>query len=149
MTPERPSRPSGAPDPDRIRRRILADHGGTVRAVLAAADAVAETWDDDSAIDRSAVSGPLERELDRRDLGGPLVALLEAAVGAAGGTLAADPVAAPPYLAVTGRGPLLRATLEGGRLLVAIAAFEVRRDPVRYVRADGGPGELLEVTVRS
>lgn len=138
-----------------VRDRILADHRRTVEGVLSAADAVADGWDGEAAADRSAVVDPLRSELARRGLDDRLVVLLVDAVGAAGRELRADPVPAPPYLAVTSRGPVCRATLADGRLVVAVRAFRVERSGnegsrsprrgARYVRDGDDPAGSLSV----
>lgn len=50
--------------------------------------------------------------------------VLVSTVDELGGVLGAAPVPAPPYVVVTSRGVLLRATLERGRLVVELRAFE-------------------------
>jgi GTPase involved in cell partitioning and DNA repair len=45
-------------------------------------------------------------------------------------------VAAPPYVAGASRGLVLRATTDGGRLVVTVVAFRVERDDGAD---DGGP----------
>jgi len=141
-------RADGSFDASEIRRRVLRDHEETLASVLVAADVVAADWETDRTTRRSAVSEPLESELRRRNLEGPLLEVLATAVTAVDRELPAEPVPAPPYLTVNGRGPLLRATVDGGRVLVAIAAFTVERDPVRYVRSGDRPADVLEVAVK-
>jgi hypothetical protein len=52
----------------------------------------------------------------------------------------------PPYLAVTSRGPVLRATLPEGRLVVVVGVFTVERHGQRrYVRAGETPETVLRV----
>ena len=69
-----------------------------------------------------------ERLLDARRPA--LERALADAVAHAGGDLAAAPVADIPYLAVAGRGVVLRGPLAGGgRVVATLAAFEV--DPYR------------------
>lgn len=133
-----------------VRKRILAEHDRVVRAVVAAADRVADDWDGDHATDRAAVAEPLAADLADRDLGGSLVAALVDAVDAAGFEVRGDPVPAPPYLAVTGRGPVLRATVDGGRVVVVLAVFAVRRTDrgVRYVRTGSTPEAVVSVEYR-
>lgn len=137
------------PDVAGARRRILAEYGDTVRAVVDAADAVATTWERETTGDRTAVAGPLERLLRERGLADRLVALLAEAVDATGRDVAADPVPAPPYLAITGRGPVLRGPVADGRLVVTLAVFAVERDGgARYRRVGSDPGAVLEVEFR-
>lgn len=148
------------------RNRILDAHGDVVRGVVAVADAVAAAWDDPAAsgdgsaaagddfvadpdfpatADRAAVVEPLRAELRARGLLDRMPAVLADAADAAGYDLPAEPVAAPPYVVVTGRGPVLRGTVADGRLVVVLTVFRVERDPVRYVRAGDDPAEVVEV----
>ncbi len=120
------------------RRRIQREHRGTVRAVDACADAVADAWDGPLATDRAAVVDPLRRRLAARGVLETLPRVLADAVDAAGFELPATPVPSPPYVAVTSRGPILRATVDPGRLVIRLDAFEVVRDPdPGYRRLDG------------
>lgn len=65
------------------------------------------------------------------------------------GGLASTPVAAPPYLVVTGRGPVCRGTLDSGaRLVVEVVLFGVERRPPRYRYRDPSPEECLVVSLR-
>lgn len=134
-----------------VRERIVADHGDFLDAVAAAARVTASSWDRDHATDRAAVVDPFERAL--RETGALDVApgVLASAVDAAGGHLQANPVPSPPYVTVTTRGVVLRATTDVGRVVVTVAPFAVERDPVRYVhRADGvdAADALLDVRIR-
>lgn len=135
------------PAVDAAHRSVTDAHADTVAATLSAADAVAARVGT-PATDGTAVSTALERELGDRDLFDPLLALLGDAVTAAGREFASTPVPAPPYLAVTSRGPVLRATVEDGRIVVAVEAFAVERDPTRYVRAGEDPATALSVEFR-
>jgi hypothetical protein len=108
-------------DATRVRERVLAAHRETLGATHDAADEVA--------------ADP---------------AALETAVDAAGLELAAEPVAAPPYVVVASTGPLCRGSTDDGRLVLAMRAFALRTDgpsiesdtePVRTVeRVPGGVG---------
>lgn len=139
------------------RERLLTEHGETLEAVLDAADAVATgdpegashaTGEGDA---RSRSPGPnaagwyrlddgrlatpdrdtlvpvFRAMLDDRGVLGKLPNLLAAAVDAAGYELPAAPVPAPPYVAMASTGPVLRATVADGRLVVNIDCFEVVR----------------------
>lgn len=117
------------------RRHVRERDGEVLASVARAADAVAAAWPGAAAGDAAAVADPLRAELRARGVHGRLPALLAGAVGATGRTLRADPVAAPPYVVVTSRGPVLRATLADGRLVLTLGVFAVEREPgVRYVR---------------
>lgn len=138
------------------RRRLLADHHGTLAGVIAAADAVVADRDG-PATASAAVTDPLSTALDDRDLLEPLLSALADAADAAGGDLPHEPAAAPPYLTVTSRGPVLRATLDAGRLVVVVGVFAVERDsdghddsvapatPVSYRRGGDRPETVLTV----
>jgi len=134
-------------DPARLaRRHVLDEHEDVVRTVLDCADAVADGWPEETAGDRDAVVGPLTAALDRTDTLARLPAVLAGAVEAAGYALPAPPVAAPPYVVVTSRGPVLRATVEPGRLLVRVDVFAVGRDgAVRYRRTGRTPESVVRV----
>ena len=51
--------------------------------------------------------------------------VLADAVAATGHQLSASPVSAPPYVIVTSRGPMLRGTIDPGRLVVRFDAFTI------------------------
>lgn len=142
-----PAVPDGGDGPTAARRRLLADHRDTLAGVIDAADRVAADWTE-PATDSTAVTDPLATELRRRSLLEPLLSALSGAADAVGGGLPHEPAAAPPYLTVTSRGPVLRATLETGRLVVVVGTFAVERassDDVRYVRAGETPESVLTV----
>lgn len=158
---------------------IETEHASVLDAVGECADAVAATWpssstgNDSSGVaveetakrpegtgdpepthgttDRDRVVPPLRALLADRSLLDALPGVLAESVAAAGYDLPAVPVPAPPYVAVTSVGPVLRATLPPGRLVVTLRVFDVTRPPEgrpRYVRLrDGGPA-MLDVTVR-
>ena len=132
-----------------VREVVLDRHTDLLEAVLACADAVTETWDDGETTDRAALVGPFERALEQATVHRRLPAVLVTAVEATGGSLSAEPVAAPPYVTVTSRGPVLRATLETERLVLTVRAFDVERDPTRYVRGAAAVEDALGVEFRS
>lgn len=130
---------------DAARDRVLDAHRETVTAVLRRADAVASDLDEPAT--RDEVTAALDATLDD-DLRASLVDLLRGAVDATGRDLPAEPVPASPYLVVTARGPLVRATLADCRLVVLLRAFRLDRAAGGYVRCDRGPGAAVEVRVR-
>lgn len=134
-------------DPAAVRDAILADHGDTVESVLACADAVAAGFDGPPTDGRELATA-LEGTMTDADVLARLPDVLLTAVDAADGTLSASPVAAPPYVAVTSRGPVLRATLADRRLVVTIGAFAVERRPRRYARGPSDPAAAVTVAVR-
>jgi len=137
----------------RARRHVLDHHADTTETVLACADAVAETWDGEASnrpttTDPEAVAHPLRAELEAAGAWERLPDVLAGAVRAADCTLSAPPVADPPYVTATSRGPMLRATLPEGRLVVLVAAFAVERDPTRYVRRATTPAAAVTATFK-
>ncbi|AGB37405.1 hypothetical protein [Natronococcus occultus] len=120
------------------RRRIQAEWQPVVHGVDDCADRVAEPWDTSRTTNPDRVVAPLGRSLEEANLLEELAALLADVVEAADCELRASPVPAPPYVTVTSRGPVLRATVDPGRLVIRLDAFEVVRDPVpAYRRLDG------------
>lgn len=117
-------------------------------AVADAADAVANRRSaGDSATEGDAVSDELERELRSRGVFGEFPEALAGCVAAAGRTLRATPVAAPPYVVCTSAGPVLRATLSDGRLVVTLRVFEREGGSgPRHVRV-GNDGTSVAVSV--
>jgi hypothetical protein len=120
------------------RRRIQDEWRPAVATVNDCADRVADPWDTSRTTKPGRVVAPLRASLESTGLLDRLPLLLADAVDAAGFELAAEPVPAPPYVTVTSRGPVLRATIEPGRLVIRLDGFEVVRDPVpAYRRLDG------------
>ena len=129
-------------DATAVRRRLLSAHRPALERALACADAVAAGWDGDHATD--SVADEYRAALEEAGALDPLVSALADAVDHAGGELAARPVADAPYLAVAGRGVVLRGPLAGGgRVVATLAAFEV--DP--YRRGADLPSALVVETL--
>jgi hypothetical protein len=128
---------------DAAREHVLDAHRDTVAAVLAAADETVASLDEPAP--REAVASVLATVIDD-DLRMALVDMLRGSVTATGRDLLAEPVPASPYLVVTARGPLVRATLADGRLVVLLRAF--RRGAGGYGRADVAPSEAVVVRFR-
>lgn len=124
-------------DPEAARDHVASERATVVAAVESCADAVAASWQGPRTTDASAVADRLEACLEDHGVLDALPGVLAGAVDAAGGELRAEPVAAPPYVVVTSRGPVLRATLDGGRLVVRVDAFRVT-DEGAYERAGCG-----------
>lgn len=115
---------------------MLTEHADVVAAVGESADAVERAAQGDAGDcfeTGTALADAFESTLAERGVLSRLPGVLVAAVEAAGGALSAAPVAAPPYVTVTGRGPVLRATLDGGRLVVELQAFRLTNQH-RYER---------------
>lgn len=132
----------------RIAERLRSSHGAFLDAVAAAGRVTASSWDGEATTDRSAVVDRFERVLSETGTLSVAPKVLASAVDAAGGSLQADPVPSPPYVAVTAEGLVLRASTDVGRVVVTVAPFAVEREPVRYVhRAVEDPGELVHVEI--
>jgi hypothetical protein len=130
-----------------VRRRILEEHRDTVAAVVEAGTAVASALDDQPVTDGGRVRRPLDAVLTDRGLKTPLLDLLVTGAQALDATVRGRPVAAPPYLVVTSRGPLCRGTLaDGGRLVVELSLFSVESRPRRYRFHSPTVEECLTVT---
>jgi hypothetical protein len=127
-------------DPDAASEFVRREWADVVAHVDSCADAVATSWDGTAVDDATAVSAPLEGCLDETGVLEELPNVLAGAVDAAGAELQAPPVAAPPYVVVTSRGPMLRATLDAQRFVVRFDAFRVTED---------GHYERAETTVRA
>jgi hypothetical protein len=132
-------------DSGAVREYLLGERRAWVETACDCATATAAGWDGDATADRDRVVPPFRAALDRAGALAAAPDVLSGCVAAAGATLAADPVAGPPYVVVTGEGLLLRATLDT-RLLVRVRTFTLRRGPdgPRYVRV----GETPEAAVR-
>ncbi len=141
-----------------VREYVLGECADTVAEVLRCADRVAESWNDEVSLgghhrpattDREAVVEPLSRELRDKDLLAQFPTILSEAVSAGGFSMQSTPVPAPPYVALTSRGPVLRATVSAGRLIVSVRAFDVIRDGgVRYARGTSDPREVVSVELK-
>lgn len=99
-------------------------------ALLAAVDAAA------AAVDAPDPRAELTAALEDAGVTAHLPRVLADLVTVVGRDLSATPVAGPPYVVVSGRGPVVRATLSDGRLVVCLAVFAVERGPT-YRRRDG------------
>ena len=140
------SRPS---DEAAAREYVLDTHEDLLETVLGWADSVAASWDGEAMTERGAVVDPFERALDSSGVTDRLPTVLVGAVAAIGEDIPADPVPAPPYVAITSIGPVLRATLSTTRLVLTIRAFEIERDPTRYVRGPADTASALAVAFKS
>lgn len=126
------------------RRRIEDEHTAIVAGVDHCAEQVAVPWDTSRTTDSDHVVGPLRSVLESTGLLAQLPLVLADVVEATGYELRARPVPAPPYVVVTSRGPMLRATIDPGRLVIRFDVFEVVRDPdPAYCRLDGVRVEIL------
>ncbi|NGM70973.1 hypothetical protein G6M89_18515 [Natronolimnobius sp. AArcel1] len=124
------------------RERIQTAHQPIIAAINDCATQVAAPWDTARTTNPDAVVDPLRRALAERGVLAELVSLLVDVVEAIGYECHGSPVPAPPYVIVTSRGPMVRVTIDPGRLVIRFDAFEVLRDPdperrATYHRCDG------------
>lgn len=133
--------------PARVRNQLLAAHTDTLQTTIDCADAVADSLDG-PVTRREEIVSPLKATLDHAGALGTYPSVLTNAVDTLGQSLPASPVAAPPYVTITGTGPILRASLPTGRLVIRLAVFALERDPNRYVRTGDVPEEILAVELR-
>lgn len=138
-------------DADAAREHLRSEHRDLLATTLDSAAAVAAgfetTVDGDPATrESSGVRENLRTALDRAGALDAFPAALAGAVDAAGATIPAPPVAAPPYVAVTSTGPVLRATLGDARLVVRVAVFEVVDGA--FVWRDPSLADASSVTVK-
>ncbi|MFB6111052.1 MAG: hypothetical protein ABEJ35_00785 [Halobacteriaceae archaeon] len=135
-------------DTGHVADRIRSDHAGLLEKIETHADAVAADWADETVADPEAITTPLRRRLADAGLLASLPEILETAASAADLDLPAEPVPAPPYVVVTSHGPVLRATVDTGRLVVRVAVFDLRRPstgaPPQYGRSQKGAPLTVE-----
>jgi hypothetical protein len=134
-------------DTDRVRDRILADHAMALAATVEAAEVVANSRNG-PAIHREEVVEPLTAVLERVGVIEQYPEIITTAVDTLGESLPASLVVGPPYVTITATGPVLRASLPSGRLVIRLAVFTVERNPKRYVRRGETPEEILEIERR-
>lgn len=137
-------------DVDAAHDCLLSEYGELLATTLDCADAVAadfETTIDGApgTRDTRSIRDPLSATLKRAGVLERYTVALVDAVEAAGGSIPATPVAAPPYVVVTSTGPTLRATLDGDRLIVRVEVFSV--EDGAFVRRNTTPEAALSVSV--
>lgn len=132
-----------------VRAYVHESHPAVVQRILDCADAVVADWDGETSTSREAVVPPLRACLEASGVWSKFPTILAGAVETAGDSLSAPPVAAPPYVTVTSRGPLLRATISGGRLVVSFPVFSVvRGESNRYARGATRPQDAVRVELK-
>jgi hypothetical protein len=131
----------------KVSDRILTTHRRTVDEILDVAEAVVETTGERTSTAETIVE-PLRARLEERSLVERLRDVLVTGVAATDERLQAAPIAGPPYVVVTSRGPLCRGTLtDGRRLVVELQLFAVERRPRTYSYLAPTPDECLFVSV--
>jgi len=129
-----------------VRKQILDDHSQTIAAVIDTATAVATAIEEWPVSNPNRIRLPLERLLGDRELLEPLLGLLDTAADTLETAIQGQPVASPPYLAVTSRGVVCRGTLsDGRRLVIELILFEVETRPRRYRFSSPTASECLQV----
>lgn len=132
----------------RVAERIRTTHRETLTEIRDVADELVETTGrrvDDS----QAIVEPLRAAFDERNLLGRLCDVLVTGVAATGAQLQAEPIAGPPYVVVTSRGPLCRGTLtDGRRLVIEVRLFAVGRRPRSYSYLAPTPADCVTVSLR-
>ena len=131
-----------------VRSHLVEECDELLRTVAACADQVADGWERPPT-DGRAVADALGDGLAATGVLDRCPSVLEEVTAVAGHQLAADPVAAPPYVTVTSLGPVLRAPLTTGRLVVRVEVFAVERvsgEAARYVRRDADPAASVTTT---
>lgn len=115
---------------DRLRtqhRELLVTISDCAAAV--AADFETRVGDAPATTESKKISSPLLTTLSNAGVYAQLPAVLADVVSDAGYQLPAPPVAAPPYVVIASTGPILRATVPPGRLVISVRLFEpVRTD---------------------
>lgn len=135
-------------EPAAIVRAVLASQGEVIEATIAAGQAVAARTNGRPA-DPSAFRTELKTALRARDVLTRLPDVLGTAAAAIDTPIAGNPVPAPPYVAVTSRGPLCRGTLaDNRRLVITVALFVIERSPRRYRFRDPSPESALAIELR-
>ncbi|ADD07033.1 uncharacterized protein Nmag_3483 [Natrialba magadii ATCC 43099] len=124
------------------RRHLREEHADTIAAIDDCATRVTRDWDTARTTSPDTLVDSLRSELESAGVLETLPTVLASAVDATGYELQAQPVAAPPYVVLTSCGPILRATIAPGRLVIRFDVFEVVRtdDPNQqpeYHRLDG------------
>ena len=134
---------------DTIRERLLTEHRATIDGVLDAAIAVTEALElNGQTATRRTITEPFSAVLEHRGHQREFPAMITTTADAAHLSLPAPPVPAPPYVTVTGRGPILRVAGPNRRVVVLIKAFELVDDSeaeYRLLRAD--PEDALDVSI--
>ncbi len=131
-----------------IVNAVSAGQGGIIEAAIAAGRTVAAQTNG-RPTDPSTFRTELEMALQSQNVLRALPDVLGTAAAAIDTPIAGDPVPAPPYVAVTSRGPLCRGTLaDDRRLVITVALFVIERSPRQYRFRDPGLESALAVELR-
>lgn len=138
-------------DADAARQHLLDAHADLIATALDCAAAVAANFEDavngsPATRDSRVVRSDLRTALDRAGVLDEFAGALPDVVDAAGGTMRASPVPAPPHLAVTSGGPVARATLGDRRLVVRVDVYTAIDGA--FVWRDPSPDAAVSVAIR-
>lgn len=132
-----------------VRTRLLEAHPETLQSVIDAGRSVAAAWPADAARESGAVRDPLAHLLREQGVSDDLLEILQTGAAAIDESVRGTPIPAPPYLAITSRGPVCRGTIGGDRrLVILLELFGVQSQPTRYRFLDPTPEESLSVSIR-
>lgn len=144
-----PSDVSGDEAAARAVDRLLENHREWLHSVESASHTAAAGWAGSSTTDRDAVVEGFEAAL--REAGAIRAAptVIRDLAAVVDLELPADPVAGPPYVVVTGRGLVCRATGKDRRLVLEVPTFAVEAGPpTRYRLAEGDVEGLVRAEFR-
>lgn len=137
------------PTESAVRSRVVEEHRATLRSLVDLGRQVAATWPDCATTEASAVRSSLEHALETTGLADAVLDMLRVGADTLDEPLQARLLPAPPYLAITSRGPICRATISGDRRLVLLVElFEIDRTGPSYRFVDPSPEECLTVRIR-
>ncbi|MCU4924787.1 hypothetical protein OB905_02160 [Halobacteria archaeon AArc-dxtr1] len=121
-----------------IEGRLLDGHAEVLAETAACADVVA-SQDARPLSDGADLRNRLRAVFAEAGLKRAFATVLTDTVESAGFSLPAPPVPSPPYVVVTSRGPVLRATIAPGRVVVRLDVFTIvdDGDTQTYERVDG------------
>ncbi|MFB6104805.1 MAG: hypothetical protein ABEJ57_06980 [Halobacteriaceae archaeon] len=108
-----------------VARAIRATHESVLAAVDRRGTEVTREWPADGLGDGRRAATDLDTAFRAEGILERLPPVLETAAATLGTAPVADPVAAPPYVVVTSRGPVLRATLPRWRVVLTLAVVTI------------------------
>ena len=125
----------------RVKRRCETEHAETIEIMNRCADSITLGWQTDAdgvlfTTKKEKITQQLPIVFDRAGIHTQLRTMLVDLVDTLGEPLSVTPVAAPPYVVVGSTGPIIRAALSIGRLVVTFQLFTIVKHTthVRYKR---------------
>lgn len=132
-----------------LHTALVETYSQTITAVIDAGADVTAALATHPTDDAEAIRRPLDSLLRQRELLGQVLSMLDTGASAVGEQLQGAPVPAPPYLAVTSRGPVCRGTLsDGRRLVLELRLFAVESRPRQYRFRAPDPENCLAVELK-